>query len=98
MGSGPEPRRTASRGLRFQLSKNHLHAVDRPDVPSQGQYIAPVAVGMKQRLEQRIVASRKSLLEGREPMVRKRREGLRFSKDASLGCHGRARLALCRSG
>jgi hypothetical protein len=69
-----------SPGMRFQLSKNGVPAVDGPDVPGQGQYIAPMAVGMKQRLEQDIVASRKSLLERREPVVRNRREGLRFSE------------------
>ena len=34
MGIRPETNRMGSPGLRFQLSKNHLHAVDRPDVPS----------------------------------------------------------------
>src|SRR5438445_355793 len=96
-GICPETSRMGSRGMRFQLSKNSLQAVHRPDVPGQGQYIAPMAVGMEQRLERGVVASRKSLLERRKPMVRNRREGLRFSEHAGLGCHGLARLAFIRS-
>src|SRR5258708_28852820 len=95
-GICPETSRMGSRGMRFQLSKNSLQAVHRPDVPGQGQHVAPMAVGMKERLEQEVVACRKSPLERREPMVRDRREGFRYSK-RGLGCHGLTRLAFIRS-
>src|SRR2546422_5199578 len=96
MRIGPETGRMGLPGMRFQLAKYSFPAVDRPDVPGQGQYIAPMAVEMKERLEQDVVAARKSLLERREPMVRNRREGLRFGK-RGLGCHGLTRLAFIRS-
>src|SRR2546422_7059766 len=96
MRIGPETGRMGLPGMRFQLAKYSFPAVDRPDVPGQGQYIAPMAVEMKERLEQDVVAARKSLLERREPMVRNRREGLRFGK-RGLGCHGLTRLAFVGS-
>src|SRR5262245_46887069 len=74
MGIRPKASRTGSADMRFQLSKNCIQAVDRPDAPSQGQYIAPMAIRMKQRLEQNVVEFRKSLLELRKPMVHTRRD------------------------
>ena len=35
------------RRLRFELSENSVQAVDRPDLPSQRQHVAPIAVAMK---------------------------------------------------
>src|SRR5947208_7636079 len=70
----PETGRMSSPGMCLQLSNYRLQPIDRPDVPGQGQYIAPMAVGMKKRPEQDVVASRKSLLERREPMVRSAHE------------------------
>src|SRR5438309_11501870 len=96
MRIGPETGRMGSPGMRFQLAKYSLPAVGRPDVPGQGQQIAPMAVGMKERLEQGVVACGKSLLERGEPMVRNRRERFRFSK-RRLVYHGIMRLALLRS-
>src|SRR5437879_8109487 len=84
---GPETGRMGAPGMRLQLLKYSFPAVDRPDVPGQGQHVAPMAVGMEERLEQDVVASCKSLLERREPTVRDRRQGLRFSKQG-LACHG----------
>ena len=69
MGIRPETSRMGSADMRFQLSKNSVQAVDRPDLPSQGQYIAPMAIRMKQRLEQSVVGFRKSPFEPRKPMV-----------------------------
>jgi len=92
----PETNRMGSPGMRFQLAEYSFPAVDRPDVPGQGQHVAPMALGMKERLEQDVVASRKSFLERREPMVRDRREGFRYGK-RGLGCHGLTRLAFIRS-
>ena len=75
MGIRPETSRMGSADMRCQLSKNCIQAIDRPDAPSQGQYIAPMAIRMKQRLEQNVVGFRKSLLELRKPIVRNRRDG-----------------------
>src|SRR5207245_2545480 len=60
MRIGPETGRMGAPGMRLQLLKYSFPAVDRPDVPGQGQHVAPMAVGMKERLEQDLVASRKS--------------------------------------
>src|SRR4029450_10872623 len=62
MGIRPETSRMGSADMRFQLSKNSVQTVDRPDLPSQGQYVAPMAIRMKQRLEQNVVGFSKSLL------------------------------------
>ena len=75
MGIRPETGRIGSADMRCQLSKNSVHAVDRPDVPSQGQYIAPMAIRMKQSLEHDVVGFRKSSFELRKPSVRSRRDG-----------------------
>jgi hypothetical protein len=72
-----ETSRAGVAGVGFELSENGGPAVDRPDAPGQGQHIAPMAIGMKQALEQRAVVSCESLLEPREPMVRDRRDGFR---------------------
>jgi hypothetical protein len=69
-----------SADMRFQLSENSVQAVDRPDAPSQGQYIAPMAIRMKQSLERNVVGFRKSPFELRKPMVRARRDGFCFSQ------------------
>jgi hypothetical protein len=50
--------RMGSADMRFQFSKNSVRAVDGPDMPSQGQYIAPMAIRMKQSLEQNVVGFR----------------------------------------
>jgi hypothetical protein len=74
MGIRPETSRMGSADMRFQLSENSVQTVDRPDLPSQGQYVAPMAIRMKQRLEHNIVGFSKSLLELRKPMVHARRD------------------------
>src|SRR5262245_26730806 len=84
-GCGPmEIRREASwKGsghVVFQLSKNGVQAVYCRDVPSQGQYIAPMTLRMKQSLEQNVVGFRKSLLELRKPTVSNGRDGFRSSQ------------------
>src|SRR5688572_9159968 len=88
MGIRPETTRMGSADVRFQLSKNGVQAVDRPDVPSQGQYIAPMAIRMKQSLEQNVVGFRKSPFELRKPMVRNRRDGFcssQHSRSQAIG-------------
>src|SRR5204863_4518210 len=60
MRIGPETGRMGSPGMRLQLSKYSFAAVDRPDVPGQGQHVAPEAVGMEERTEQGPVAVRQS--------------------------------------
>ena len=58
------------------------------DVPSQGQHIAPMAVRMKQGLEQGVVAVRKSPFELRKPMLRNRRDGFcssQHSRSQAIG-------------
>ena len=62
--------------MRFQFFKNSVRAVNRPDVPSQGQYIAPVAIGMKQSLEEDVVGFRKTPFELRKLIVCNRRDGV----------------------
>jgi hypothetical protein len=95
MGIRPETSRTGLANMRFQLSKNSVQTVDRPDLPSQGQYIAPVAIRMKQRLEQNIVGFRKRLLELRKPMVHTRRDvfcSSQHSRSHAIDLRGVSRL------
>jgi hypothetical protein len=75
-GIRPEARRIRSADMRFQLFKNSVRAVDRPDVPSQSQCIAPMAIRMKQSLEPVVVWCRKSPFELRKPIVCNRRDGV----------------------
>ena len=91
----PETSRMGSADMRFQLSKNSVQAVDRPDLPSQGQYIAPMAIRMKQRLEQNVVGFPKSPFEPRKPMVRNRRDGFcssQHSRSQAIDLRGVSRL------
>jgi hypothetical protein len=79
----------------FQLSKNCHRTVDRPDAPSQGKYIAPMAIRMKQSLEQNVVGFRKSPFEPRKPMVRNRRDGFcssQHSHSQAIDLRGVSRL------
>ena len=69
MGIGLETSRIGSADMRFQLSRNSVQAVDRPDVPRQGQHIAPMAIRMKQSLERDIVGFGKSPFELCQPTV-----------------------------
>src|SRR5262249_35899816 len=71
----PETNWIGSAHMRFQISENKVQAVDCLDAPSQGQYIAPMAIPVKQSVEQDIVGFRKSPLELHKPMVRNRRDG-----------------------
>src|SRR5262245_38537283 len=68
----------------FQLSKNGVQTVDCRDVPSEGQYIAPMAIRMKQSLEQNVVGFRKSFLELRKPTFCNGRDGFCFSQHSPL--------------
>jgi hypothetical protein len=52
-----------------QVSKNGASAIDRHDSPRQRQYITPVTVGMKQSLQQGIVAFAQGSLELSEPTL-----------------------------
>jgi hypothetical protein len=58
MGGYLETTRPGALAMHPQLFENGIPAIDGHDAPRQRQYIAPVTVGMKQRLEQRIVAYR----------------------------------------
>src|SRR5262249_21989077 len=82
MGIKPEAGRIGSAAMRFQLAQNNIQAVDRPDAPSQGQYIAPMAFRMKQRLEQNVVGFGERLFELRKPVRRNRCDGF-FSRQHS---------------
>jgi hypothetical protein len=86
MGICPETRGVGSARMRFQLPENSVQAVDRPDVPSQREYIAPMAIRMKQTLEQNAVGFRKSPFEVRKPMAGSRRDGFCSSQ------HSRSRV------
>ena len=78
MGSRPETGRSGSADMRLQLSHDRVQAADRSDVPGQGQHIAPMAVGMKQGLEQNLVRFRERPFELRKPIVHGRRDGCFF--------------------
>src|SRR5262245_10796593 len=70
-----ETSRLGSPNMRFQLSNNGVRAVDSLDVPSQRQYIAPMAIRMEQSLEQDVVVFGKSSFELLKPTVHNRRDG-----------------------
>src|SRR5207247_4302957 len=48
MRISPETGRMGSPGMRFQLAKHGLPAVDRPHVPGQGQQMRAMAVGLNE--------------------------------------------------
>jgi len=73
---GPETSGIHPADMRFQLFKNSVRAVNRPQVPSQRQCIAPMAVRVKQGLEQDVVGFRKSPFELGKPIVCNRRDGV----------------------
>ena len=52
-GSIAKPVGAALRAQRRQRLEDRVGAVDRLDVPAQRQHVAPIAVGMEQRLQQR---------------------------------------------
>src|SRR5262245_53513919 len=93
MGINPEASRIGSTNVCFQLFQNNIQAADRPDVPGQGQYIAPMALRMKQGLEQNTVVVGKRVFELRKPIRRNRRDGF-FSRQHSriLDLRGVSRL------
>ena len=78
IGSDPETGRSGAADTRFQLSQNGVRAVHRFDVPGKRQHIAPMAVGMKQRVEQTVVGLYKGPFELREPIPRSGRGGFCF--------------------
>ena len=75
MGINPEASRIGTTDMRFQLAQNDIQAADGSNVPSQGEYIAPMAFMMKQGLEQDVVGFGKRLFELRKPIRRNRCDG-----------------------
>jgi hypothetical protein len=69
-----------------QVYKNGAPAIDRHDSPRQRQYITPVTVGMKQSLEQGIVAFAQGSLELSKPTLGDRQIGFSSSKHGSAIC------------
>jgi hypothetical protein len=82
MGWYLEAMRSGSLAMHPQLFENGIPAIDGHDAPRQRQYITPVTVGMKQRLEQRIVAFAQRALELSKPTLGDRQIGF------SSGKHG----------
>ena len=78
--------------MRFQLSHNGVRTVDCSYVPSERQHIAPVAISMKQGLEQNVVRLRESSFELRKPILRSRGDGFCSSSirvpNQSINLHG----------
>ena len=70
----PEARRPDPRGPRRQCCGDTLRAADGRDQPGEGQHVAPVAVGVKDRREAVGIDSRERALEVREPLVDLNRE------------------------
>ena len=65
---GKAARHRAS-NVRPQLPQDRSRAVDGLDVPAQRQHIAPIAIGVEQRIQQAVVGARQRVLELGEPIV-----------------------------
>jgi hypothetical protein len=87
MGWYLEATRPGALAMHPQLFENRIPAINGHDAPRQRQHITPVTVGMKQRLEQRIVAFAQRALQLSEPTLGDRQIGF------SSGKHG-VRLVL----
>ena len=83
-GIGPEASRTRPADMRVQLFNNSVGAVNRSQVPGQRQRIAPMAIRMKQGLEQDVVGFPKSPFELGKPIVCNRRDGVCSSGHSCL--------------
>ena len=68
-GSIAKPRGAARGGKRPQLVEDRVGAVEGLDVPAQRQHVAPIAVAVKQRVQQTVVGPRQRFLELRQPIV-----------------------------
>ncbi len=94
----PEPGRPGAAGLGFQLTANGIVALDRPDVPGERQHVAPIAVGMKQRLERRAILLRQRIFEPRQPILddrsERRRRGQRALSFGPRPCRGFCQFSL----
>jgi hypothetical protein len=93
----PETGRTDASGLRCQLRQNGIRTIDGLDVPRQGQHIAPMAVGMKQRREARCARRCEHRFELRQPSLRNHRDvvcsGQHWRSPGWLGRNHALRLA-----
>jgi hypothetical protein len=69
-----------------QVFKNGARAVDGHDSPRQRQYITPVTVGMKQSLEQGIVAFAQGSLELSKPTLGDGQIGFSSGKHGMHSC------------
>jgi hypothetical protein len=86
-GSVPKPLGLA-RPACVELFDDGVEAADGPDVPGQGEHVAPMAVGMKQDPERGVARFPERPFELRQPAVCSRQEGVRF------GRHSRTRAPL----
>ena len=93
VGIDPEIRRTGAAAIGLQRTKNGVRAVDRADLPGQGQQVAPIAVGMEQRPQRRVIRFRQRPLELSEPILNPGRDGYGSGQHSAL-----QGSALCVSG
>src|SRR5262249_10863138 len=81
-----EVMRPSSLAMPPQVLKDGAPAVDGHDSPRQRQYITPVTVGMKQSLEQGIVAFAQCPLELSKPTLGDGQIGFRSGKHGMHSC------------
>src|SRR5207302_287661 len=75
VGTESEPSRAAS--TRSEPADDRVRAFDGPDVPGERQHITPIAVRMKQGLEETLARPSQGQLELHEPVLGKSREVFR---------------------
>src|SRR5688572_3459717 len=66
---GPEAARSCTLGMCFQVFENLRLPTDRADLPGKSQHVPPMAVGVEEAPQRRLVAAAKRGLESRQPVV-----------------------------